>query len=311
MDESQLAATPVPAAGINIAAVERDTGLGKDTLRVWERRYGFPQPLRDACGERVYPAEQVEHLRLIKRLMDQGQRPGTLLRQPIAELNERLAASPAIVSADNTADWIVPMLKARDIDPLRAELAQRLARDGLERFVIETLPALNRRIGEGWMNGEIAIFEEHLYTELVQNQLRSSIHALGGRGTRPQILLTTVKDEEHMLGLLMVEALLAANGAFALSLGAQTPISDIVGAARATNTDIVALSFSGAYPWRKARDALIDLRAALPARVALWVGGSALKGRRDQLAGVRSIYDLRDIPPALDDWHAAHAGGRA
>ena len=38
---------------MNIAAVERDTGIGKDTLRVWERRYGFPQPQRDANGERL------------------------------------------------------------------------------------------------------------------------------------------------------------------------------------------------------------------------------------------------------------------
>jgi len=45
---------------MNISAVERDTGLGKDTLRVWERRYGFPQPTRDDNGERVYPAEQVD-----------------------------------------------------------------------------------------------------------------------------------------------------------------------------------------------------------------------------------------------------------
>lgn len=306
MNDRKAPATSAPVSGISIAAVERDTGLGKDTLRVWERRYGFPQPLRDAFGERVYPAEQVEHLRLIKRLMDQGQRPGALLRQPMAELSERLAASPAKVGANDTADWIVPMLKARDIDPLRAELAQRLARDGLERFVIETVPALNRRIGDGWMSGEIAIFEEHLYTELVQNQLRSAIHSLAGHGTRPQILLTTVKDEEHMLGLLMVEALLAANGAFALSLGAQTPIADIVGAVRATNTDIVALSFSGAYPWRKSREALIELRAALPERTELWAGGGGLTGRGRGVAGVRIIGALRDIAPALAEWHAAH-----
>ena len=38
---------------IGIAAVERETGLSKDTLRVWERRYGFPRPLRDANGERA------------------------------------------------------------------------------------------------------------------------------------------------------------------------------------------------------------------------------------------------------------------
>ena len=80
MNDTTTEAT-TPAGGLGIAAVERDTGLGKDTLRVWERRYGFPQPLRDACGERVYPAEQVDQLRLIKRLIDQGRRPGALLRQ--------------------------------------------------------------------------------------------------------------------------------------------------------------------------------------------------------------------------------------
>ena len=60
----------------SIAAVERDTGIGKDTLRVWERRYGFPQPGRDNFGERSYPLAQVEKLRIIKRLLDAGHRPG-------------------------------------------------------------------------------------------------------------------------------------------------------------------------------------------------------------------------------------------
>ena len=291
-------------AGISIAAVERDTGLGKDTLRVWERRYGFPQPSRDARGERVYPAEQVEHLRLVKRLMDQGQRPGALLRKPLAALSQQLAASPPRADADDAADWVIPLLKRRDVDQLRTEFAQRLARDGLERFVIETVPGLNRRIGEGWMTGEIEIFEEHLYTELMQNQLRSSIYALASRGRQPHVLLTTVKDEEHLLGLLMVEALLTANGASCLSLGAQTPVADIIGASRATTTDIVALSFSGAYPWRKARDTLLELRAALPEHTELWAGGAALASSRRMIPGVRAIDNLRAITPALADWHA-------
>ncbi len=295
--------------GISIAAVERDTGLGKDTLRVWERRYGFPQPLRDACGERVYPAEQVEHLRLIKRLMDQGQRPGALLRKPWATLSEQYATSPPKVAADDTADWLIPLLKNRDVDLLRTEFAQRLARDGLERFVIETVPALNRRIGDGWMTGEIEVFEEHLYTELIQNQLRSSIYALASRGRRPHVLLTTVKEEEHLLGLLMVEALLTANGASCFSLGAQTPVPDIIGASRGTTTDIVALSFSGAYPWRKARATLIELRAALPECTELWAGGASLAGHRCRVPGVRAMDDLRAITPALADWHAARTPG--
>ena len=62
-----------------IANVERETGLSKDLLRMWERRYGFPAPERDANGDRVYPAEQVERLRRIKRLIDRGHRPGKLI----------------------------------------------------------------------------------------------------------------------------------------------------------------------------------------------------------------------------------------
>lgn len=44
--------------GLPISVVERETGIPKDLLRMWERRYGFPEPARDAQGDRVYPREQ-------------------------------------------------------------------------------------------------------------------------------------------------------------------------------------------------------------------------------------------------------------
>jgi len=71
---------------MSIAAVERDTGLSKDTLRVWERRYGFPVPVRDGQGERAYPLEQIERLRVIKRLLDVGHRPGRVVNLPMDDL---------------------------------------------------------------------------------------------------------------------------------------------------------------------------------------------------------------------------------
>ena len=55
--------------GFNIGAVERETGLSKDLLRMWERRYGFPSPARDPMGERQYSLDEVSKLRAIKRLM--------------------------------------------------------------------------------------------------------------------------------------------------------------------------------------------------------------------------------------------------
>ena len=75
-----VTAPPAPGnAGLPIAAVERETGLGKDTLRVWERRYRFPTPSRDSSGDRLYSLEQVQQLKLISRLLDSGLRPGKVV----------------------------------------------------------------------------------------------------------------------------------------------------------------------------------------------------------------------------------------
>ena len=64
---------------ITIAVVERDCNLPKETLRVWERGYGFPKPLRDGNGERFYPIDQLATLRLLRRLVVAGHRSGQVV----------------------------------------------------------------------------------------------------------------------------------------------------------------------------------------------------------------------------------------
>ena len=80
---------------LSIAAVERETGLGKDTLRAWERRYGFPVPQRDAAGVRGYPRALVDRLVLIRRALLAGQRPGRLLCAAADRARRLLAALAA------------------------------------------------------------------------------------------------------------------------------------------------------------------------------------------------------------------------
>ena len=62
-----------------IGAVEKETRVSKELLRMWERRYGFPLPDRDESGDRVYSRETVEKLKLIRLLIDRGYRPGRLM----------------------------------------------------------------------------------------------------------------------------------------------------------------------------------------------------------------------------------------
>src|SRR5205807_148656 len=85
---TRQASDPKMTVMLNISAVERETGLSKDVLRMWERRYGFPDPGRDDNAERQYPTDQIAKLRAIKRLMDTGMRPGKLMNQSLDQLNE-------------------------------------------------------------------------------------------------------------------------------------------------------------------------------------------------------------------------------
>src|SRR5438067_13315404 len=70
-------------AGLHIREVVRITGLRREQLYMWQRRYGFPSPLRDGFGDRVYPAEQVARLKLIKQLLSEGWRAGAVV--PLTE----------------------------------------------------------------------------------------------------------------------------------------------------------------------------------------------------------------------------------
>lgn len=295
----------------NIAAVERDTGLSKDVLRMWERRYGFPTPERDANGERLYSGEQVDRLRLIKRLMDQGHRPGKLIASPLEALTG-LAPRRTPSHEKNTQgaahdelEALLALVKQHDGQAYSQALLQRLARQGLQSFVQYTIAPLTQRVGEAWEEGRFEVFEEHLFTELTKRVLRQAISALPASSRSPRILLTSVPEEHHLLGLLMVEALFSLEGAECIPLGTQMPLLDIARAASAHRADIVALSFSIAFPPRQLPSLLHQLDELLPATCELWVGGAGARKASDG-ARCRVLLTLDDALAALADWRQGH-----
>ena len=294
----------MPSSGLilNISAVERETGLSKDVLRVWERRYGFPEPTRDENAERQYPPEQVAKLRVIKRLMDTGMRPGKLMQRSLAELStlaESRSAPRREAPAPALERDVLALLTGHNPAGLHYALANALMRQGVQRFVTDTVIPLNRAVGEAWMRGELQIFEEHLYAEQVQAALRTAVNAFPRQAGGPKVLLTTFPGEQHGLGLLMLEALLIAEGAQCVSLGTQTPIDDIHKAALAHKANVVALSFSEAFPLRQAGEGLAALRRQLPASVALWAGGEMTRRLRKSLPGVALMPEVGDALSAL------------
>jgi DNA-binding transcriptional MerR regulator/methylmalonyl-CoA mutase cobalamin-binding subunit len=307
--------TPPPSPALwSIADVERDTGVGKDTLRVWERRYGFPTPGRDGQGQRLYSQAEVDRLRQIAALMRAGYRPGRVVplddaaRQALLGAPDGGTVSPLDLEAGEPENSLEPnavqaalaTLMRRDGVGLRRLLQQAQTRLGLGAYVSELMAPLTTAVGQAWMRGELSVAEEHLFTEVAHGVLRQALMALPEpvASSAPRVLLTTLPGEPHALGLLMAEAMCALDGAWCVNLGPQTPVDEIVAAAQWHHAQVVGLSATGVLPARWLRQGLQQLRQRLPDGTALWVGGSAAAGLRG-LAGVTRLTDLRAVGAAL------------
>src|SRR5205809_6032993 len=98
-DDACTPRSAIPPAEYSIAAVSKLTGASCHALRVWERRYGFPVPIRSASGHRRYSREQVRTLREITRMVQAG--------RPIGELMADLRGG-RIAPAEESTAAVVP-----------------------------------------------------------------------------------------------------------------------------------------------------------------------------------------------------------
>src|SRR5690606_26781295 len=87
--ESRLAGSrTVPE--FTMQAVSHETGVPDDTLRSWERRYGFPTPSRDDSNYRIYSERDII---AVAWLRDQTRR-GQGISEAIAMLRRIIASTP-------------------------------------------------------------------------------------------------------------------------------------------------------------------------------------------------------------------------
>ncbi|MEN8802469.1 MAG: MerR family transcriptional regulator [Thiogranum sp.] len=284
----------------SIGAVERDTGIGHDTLRIWERRCGFPKPLRNEKGERSYSEIQLRRLQRIRRLLDQGLRPGKLVplsKDALDELETRLAAQQPeqIGQAVNALLDAVCSGDARRIEALCREQYDTL---GMKEFIPQTLVPLLSRVGELWSVGKLQVFQEHFLSQQLNRFLNTEITKLQQSAGEPRVLLATLPGEQHTLGLLMVAGLLTSRGASVINLGAEVPMQQLEQAVEQFRADTVGITFSGAYPYKSIRSHLFELRELLPADVEIWVGGEGLRRLCKLPTGVTKFKSIDEASSA-------------
>ncbi len=271
---------------LSIGDICSETGLSADVVRVWERRYGFPLPVRLPSGHRRYRQADLHQLRLMAEAVAQGHRPAVVVRAGEAALKRML-----LPMDDPRVEALFLAVGAMDSERMRRLLRESLDALGWKPFLQALVAPLLDRVGMAWAEGSLGIQQEHLLTEVLEDLLRERRRAFPTLPGRGKALLCTLPGERHRLGLLMAALAYAAQGIGTELLGVDLPVASIAQAARTLRVDQVAVSLSIQSAGETARRLLMELQERLPSGCRLSIGGQGA-ARTRRIDGVERMTGL-------------------
>jgi len=264
---------------LSIGTLAEVTGIACDTIRVWERRFGRPVPVRLPSGHRRYTQEHVRWLRRIAEALARGHKLGAVIQANDTELGRLLERREAKV-----ADWELRQLTemARDFRGAELMAALRAAWTAMppNEFLERRIGPLLAGVGEAWVDGTMHVRHEHFVSEVIEDLLRSLRVGVTVPAGAPVVVLATLDGEDHSLGLQMAALVAVLDGFRPCILGRGAPQAEIDATVRESGACGLAIGVSLANAGVATDRKLAELRSAVPARVRILVGGTGARGVR-------------------------------
>lgn len=305
-----------PADSYSIRVAARLTGIPADTLRMWERRYGFPSPRRRATGVRSYSHADVERLLLIARALRAGFRPGEVVGKSPEELEQILSTATAGTRAMQAApspNIQGPLDALQRFDPvaLNAELRRSLAILGAKRFLLEVCEPLTKSVRDLWGEGRMSVRHQRLLASVLSAQIKLLLSTYEGASRTPTILITTLPGESPGLGPELLSLYLAVHNAVPRLL-CEMPPDQIVESARELNADVVLVWMSEDCDVSAAVSQLRWIASALPRSIELWGNGGGAERADLRDSRFRVVQSWAALDEQLENLRSLSDGqGRA
>jgi methanogenic corrinoid protein MtbC1 len=297
---------------LSIGALARAAGVPPETLRTWERRYGFPTAERTTSGHRRYSLATLDRLRLVLSALKHGHRPNVALVASDAELHALLAGARLLVNpiADPRSDpgfgaatilrWI-ELIRHFDGRALERELRASIADLGASAFLTLRAAPLITEIGERWSRSDFGVRHEHFASERLNEFFISHWQPLSDASNGPLVVCATTSGERHGLGLQMAAFTLALAGVRVVYLGTDLPTVEIAQAVRQHAGRAVVLSAAQSLDQALANAQCLALRTELGSGVEIVVGGHGFAQAPDVVTHLDGLA-------ALATWARIFAG---
>ena len=286
-----------------IHRVAKLTGLSKDVIRVWERRYGLVKPSRSSNRYREYSDEEVALLRFVKAQMEQGATIGSLAAEGHDSLVARIRVTTPVSAEeqkphDRLLDDLIGSLDPLDKAGFERRLNGAVAVIPFDEAVQRILLPLQRRIGELWHQGRLDTAVEHYVTKIIQQKLFSVMNQLPVNEFGPRVLIACPEGETHEIGAQAVVYIVATKGCHVYYLGSDLPSSDLATFCEKIKPDLVLLSLTEIKAEAAALQQIKELEK-LATRWPVGVGGQGALAIGDRLRATK--IEL------LDDLTALHS----
>lgn len=231
-----------------IRTVAEMTGIPRNTLIAWERRYGFIRPERHPNGYRSYSETDVEKLRRVQNAMHAGLKisEAVALLKREADLRDPgesgISQSYSSEGFEHIARELTDALvnyRRVEADAILARLTPVSFKERLHRVLFPVL----RRIGDLWAEGAVTIAQEHYASAILRTHMAGVLVGIGAQGSAHEhAACTTFEGDMHELAALALAIQLSLEGRRVSYLGPNLPAEEAVAFCKSQNVKLLCVS---------------------------------------------------------------------
>ena len=289
-----------------IKEVAAQTELSTQLIRKWEERYQAVSPQRLPNGYRAYSKHDIDTLRWLKKLVDDGVPIGMAVMERERDKSHpeyggtaeglELGTVPAYSGSPETWKGMVQDLLAAieqiDLEQARTLYDRWIQSYPVEHVLMNILEPVLVELGDRWESHAISEYQEHFGSHFIRDNILALCSLFRPEPGQPLLVTACGPGERHELGILFIGFFARQLGYRVVYLGAspaEKGIFDCLGDLRPV---AFTFSFSSEERLKQAEPFLQELDRRIAAEspaTMVFIGGAGVRQTR-LLPGSRSVH---------------------